>query len=122
VNEDQLERLRRRVKQVRANALVRRWEHRQRDHAKGVWFRLRLLLSDAESAWRISEQDARQLISEGARPEPVGDQLEPPRLIVFVPEQRLSQLPSRQALAVRLEAELLQSRFLALVRFPAASG
>ena len=122
MNEEQLERLRRWVRQVRANALVRRWEHRQRDHAKGVWFRLRLLLSDAESAWRLSEQDARRLVDEGFRPEPVGEQLEPSKLILFVPEERLARLPSRTPVPLRLEVELLQSRFLALVPWPRAAG
>lgn len=113
-----MERLHRRARQIRANALVRRWEYRQRHHARGVWFRLRRLLADACSAWRLSEQDALQLTAEGYRPEPVGEQLEPRTVILFVPEERLFTLASRREVGLRLSAELLQSRFLALVRWP----
>lgn len=115
---DALERLRRRARQIRANALVRRWEYRQRHHARGVWFRLRRLLAEAKSAWRLSEQDALRLIAEGYQPESVGTQLEPRTVILFVPEERLATLESRKEVGLRLGAELLQSRFLALARWP----
>ena len=113
-----LERLQRRARQIRANALVRRWEYRQRHHARGIWFRLRRLLAEAKSAWRLSEQDALRLISEGYPPDPVGDQLEPRTVILFVPEERLETVASRQEVGLRLGADLLQSRFLALARWP----
>lgn len=115
---DALERLQRRARQIRANVLVRRWEYRQRHHARGVWFRLRRLLAEARSAWRLSEQDALRLIAEGYAPEPVGDQLEPRTVILFVPEERLETVASRQEVGLRLGADLLQSRFLALARWP----
>jgi hypothetical protein len=118
---DALERLQRRARQIRANALVRRWEYRQRHHARGVWFRLRRLLAESKSAWRLSEEDALRLIAEGYAPEPVGDELEPPAVILFVPEERLETVASRQAVGLRLCADLLQSRFLALARWPAPS-
>jgi hypothetical protein len=118
VTAEALERLRKRARQVRANAIVRRWEYRQRHHAKGVWFRLRCLLSAAKSAWRLSECDARQLIAEGLQPEAVGEQLEPRTVILFVPEERLAGLESRIPVEVRLGADLLASRFLALVPWP----
>ena len=113
-----LARLHSRARQVRANALVRRWEYRQRHHARGVWFRLRRLLAEAKSAWRLSEPDALRLIAEGYPPEPVGEQLEPRTVILFVPEERLEKAESRAQIGLRLSAELLHSRFLALVRWP----
>ena len=114
-----LARMHRRARQVRANALVRRWEYRQRDHARGVWFRLRRVLADAKSAWRVSEADALRLMAEGYRPEPAGEQMEPRTVILFVPEERLREAESCSEVPLRLGVELLQSRFLALVRFSA---
>lgn len=103
---------------MRANAAVRRWEYRQRHHARGVWFRLRRLLADAKSAWRLTEQDAARLIGEGYLPEPVGQELQPPTVILLIPERRLLEIELRSQLGLRLGADLLQTRFLALVRWP----
>lgn len=114
--------MQRRARRIRANALVRRWEYRQRNHARGVWFRLRCLLSDAKAAWRLSEQDALRLIAEGYRPESVGEELEPRKVILVLPEERLVKVESRAEVGLRLSAELLQSRFLALVRWPDTPG
>jgi hypothetical protein len=118
VSPDGLARLHQRARQVRLNAAVKRWEYRQRHNAAGVWFRLRRVLSDAKSAWRLSEQDALRLIAEGYVPDPVGDQLEPRTVILFVPEERLETVASRKEVGLRLGADLLQSRFLALARWP----
>ncbi len=114
---DVLERLRKRARLCRANAAVRRWEYRQRHHARGVWFRLRRLLADAESAWRISADDAARLIADGVTPSQVGLALEPPMTILVVAQERLESLVSRKPVALRLGSELLQSRPLALVPF-----
>lgn len=108
----------RRVRRARSRAAVRRWEYRQRNLAKGVWFRLRRLLADAREAYSIPDQAATVLASEGYREEPAGAELEPPRRIFFVPEERLSRIGGRRQLAVRLDVELLRSPALALVRFP----
>lgn len=97
---------------------MRRWEYRQRHHARGVWFRLTRLLADAASAWRISEEDAARLVVEGIEPEPVGFDLEPAMTILVVPAARLDTLASREPLRPGLEADLLMSRYLALVRWP----
>ena len=115
---DRIERLHRRARLSRANAAVRRWEYRQRDHARGVWFRLRRLLADAASAWQVSADDSARLIDDGVAPDAIGLALEPPMTILVVAQARLEALPSRKPVALRLGADLLRSRHLVLVPFP----
>jgi hypothetical protein len=114
--------LQRRLRQLRSRVLVRSWDYRQRRHTRGVWFRLRRVLADASEAYAIPIEEARELIAEGHRAEPVGQQLEPPRLIVFAPAARVARIASAGPLAVRLSGELLAAECLALVPFePRAS-
>ncbi len=115
---DMIEQLHRRARHTRANAAVRRWEYRQRHHARGVWFRLRRLLADAASAWQVSPADSARLIDDGVAPDPVGLALEPPMTILVVAQARLDALPSSTPVVLRLGADLLRSRHLVLVRFP----
>jgi len=107
----------RRVRQIRSRAVIRAWEYRQRDHARGVWYRLRRVLADAREAWAISARDAAALLDEGLEAEPVGGELEPARTILFVPAERLARIPGRVAVPLRLGQELLGVECLALVRF-----
>jgi hypothetical protein len=109
--------LERRAREIRSRCRVRDWEYRQRALAKGVWTRLRRVLAAAESAYSISESEASALIAEGACPQPVGAQIAPAKRIFFVPRDRLDSLPSRRQIAVRLDAEFLAARAVALVRF-----
>jgi hypothetical protein len=51
--------------------------------------------------------------------EPVGKELEPPKLILFVSAPRIARMASARPLALRLSAELLAVDCLALVPFPA---
>jgi len=116
------ERLRRRARRVRSRAQVRRWEYRQRRHAKGTWVRLGRVLADARRVFVISEQDAARLAAEGLPEEPVGGELQPPKTIRFVPEDRALGLASRREIAVRPTPELLGARHLVLCRFPVGEG
>ena len=75
----------RRLREVRSRVLVRTFDHRQRGHARGVWFRLRRVLAFASEAHVIPADEAKRLIAEGYRPEPVGQELEPRRVILLVP-------------------------------------
>lgn len=108
-------RLHKRARRTRADAAVRRWEYRQRHHARGVWFRLRRLLADAKAAWRVSADDATLLIGEGIEPDPIGLALEPPMTILVVPQGRLETLTSRRPVALGLGADFLGSRNVVLV-------
>jgi hypothetical protein len=108
--------LERRVREVRSRVAVRAWEYRQRHHAKGVWMRLRRILVDAEAAYVIPGGEAERLVAEGFRPEAVGRELEPPKVILFLPAERVARLTGARGIPVRLGAELLEAP--ALVRFP----
>ena len=108
----------RRLRELRSRLLVRAWDYRQRRHARGVWFRLRRILAFASGAYALAADEAERLVAEGHRPEPVGRELEPPRLILFVAPDRVARIASARPLAVRLSAELLSAECLALVPFP----
>jgi hypothetical protein len=107
----------RRLREMRSRVLMRAFAHRQRRHAGGVWFRLRRVLADAREAHVISADDANRLIAEGYRPEPVGRELAPPRVILPLPRERVARIASARPLAVQLNAELLSAECLALVPF-----
>jgi hypothetical protein len=108
--------LERRAHEVRQRRLVLTWEYRQRDLAKGVWFRLRRVLVDAQSAWAVDDADADALLANGAQPLAVGHELEPPRRVFWVPSAGLESLASRRELPVRLSSELLATPNVVLIR------
>jgi len=114
----------RRLRQLRSRVLVRSWEYRQRQHARGAWFRLRRVLTFAAEAYIVSPDDARQLVAEGRRPEPAGDEFEPPKLIVFATRERVARLRGARPVPVRLTRDLLAATCLVLVPFvtPASRG
>jgi hypothetical protein len=105
---------RERVRRIRERAVIRAWEYRQREHAGGVWFRLRRVLVDAARAFVISEAEADQLEQHGASPLPVGRELSPAKRLFFVTPERLDELAARE-LPVRLTAEFLQATAIVLV-------
>jgi hypothetical protein len=109
--------LERRLRQLRSRVLVRSWNYRQRGHARGVWFRLRRVLAQASEAYAITREDAEDLVAEGHRADPVGQELEPPKLIVYAAGRRVARIASARLLPMRLGAELLESECLALVPF-----
>lgn len=113
-----------RVRRIRERALVRSWEYRQRNHAKGVWQLLRRVLVDAAEAWIIDDRDEERLESEGCVPLPVGNELAPPKRVFFLTAKQLAAASSRRRVPVRMCGELLQARNLALVAHepPAAGG
>jgi hypothetical protein len=114
VNSDALHR---RARAIRARALVRQWEYRQRDLAKGVWYRFRRALVDAAEAYAIPSEEAERLRREGHVALPVGDELEPPKVMFFVSPARLAEIEGRQRIPLHLDDRLLGARYVALVRF-----
>src|SRR5262245_26128011 len=109
--------LERRVKAIRARALVRSWEFRQRHLAHGAWFRFREALAMAREAYSVDETTLRSLLAEGSTPDARGSGLEPPRAIVWVTAERIALIAGARRLALRLDAEMLATRWLALVPF-----
>ena len=109
--------LERRLRQHRSRVLVRSRDYRQRRHAQGVWFRLRRVLADASEAYAVTPEQAQELVEEGYTAEPVGQELEPPRFIVFVAAARVARMATARPLPLRLSAELLTAECLALVPF-----
>ena len=107
----------RRNRKQRARVLARSLDYRQRRHASGMWFRLRRVLADAGAAYVIPEDEARTLITEGHRAEPVGQELEPSKLIVMASSARIAQIASAQPVPMRLGGELLAATCLALTPF-----
>jgi len=113
------ESMERRLRELRSRVLVRAWDYRQRRLARGVWFRFRRVLAAANEVYALPPDEAQRLVAEGCTPEPVGLELEPPRLLLFVSAERVAQIPSARPLAVRLSADLLSAECLALVPFAA---
>jgi hypothetical protein len=107
-----------RVKAIRARARVRRWEYRQRNLAHGAWDRLRTALAHAREAYALDDATTAALLAEGFAVDDRGRGLEPPRTLIWITAERASQLESVRPVALRLDAELLAARNLALVPFP----
>ena len=107
----------RRVRQARSRALVRAWEYRQRNHARGAWFRLRRVLADAAEAYIVSSEDMQHLLEDGYAAIRVGLEFSPPKAIVFASRERLARRPGARQVPVRLGTELLAAEHLVLVPF-----
>ncbi len=106
-----------RARLIREKALVRAWEYRQRHHAKGVWRRLQRLLVDAEEAWLIGEEEADGLVAAGRAPQSIGFELVPEKRIFLLDASELETVRGRRRIPVRMSAELLQARSIALIPF-----
>jgi hypothetical protein len=107
--------LHRRAKEIRERQLVRAWHYRQRNHASGVWFRLRRVLTDAAQVWIIGAAEADLLESRGKQALAVGSEFEPRKRIYCVTADDLAALPFRRQIAVRISPEFLDVETLALV-------
>lgn len=109
--------LEQRARQYRSRMLVRTWDYRQRHHARGVWYRLRRLLADTSRAYVVSSHDVAQLCAEGFAIEPVGNAIEPPKIIVCAPTTHVANLASAREVPVSLSGDLLSAACLVLVPF-----
>jgi hypothetical protein len=109
-----IEALERRARELHARWLVRSWDYRQRDHARGDWFRLRRVLVEAAAAFVIPPEELAALVAEGYRLEPAGQALVPAKSIVFAPAERVVRIVSAREVPVRLCAELLEAQHMVL--------
>ena len=109
--------LERRLREQRARVLVRAHHYRQRRHAHGVWGRLRRVLADASAVYAVPVEEARALVAEGYATQPVGAELEPPKLIVMVPADRVRTTAGAEPVPIRMGAELLAAPCLVMVPF-----
>jgi hypothetical protein len=107
-----------RVKAIRARARVRRWEYRQRNLSHGAWDRFRTALAHAREAYALDDATTATLLAEGFIADERGRGLEPPRTLIWITAERASRLEGVRPVALRLDAELLAARSLALVPFP----
>jgi len=110
----------RRIRDRRSRLLLRAFDYRQRHLARGVWFRLRRVLTFSSQAFALSAAEAERLLAEGWPADPVGRELGPPRHVVLVSAERAARVSSARPLDVRLGAELLSAEALALVPFDSA--
>jgi hypothetical protein len=112
-----VERLHARARAQQARLLVRRWETRQVATSKGTWYRLRRALAFAELAYAVDGETIAELLAEGWKRAPVGDELEPVKDYVFVSRERAATIASARPLRIRLSAELLAEPHVILVPF-----
>lgn len=106
-----------RVQTIASRYAVKAWEYRQRNHAKGVWVRLRRLLAGSRQAFIAGDDAIERLVSRGFSSEAVGLQLEPPKRIVVVGAGDNDQIDGSREVPVRMSAEVLTASNLVLVRF-----
>ena len=114
--------LHRRERAIREAVLIRAWKYRQRNHAGGAWYRLRRTLVDAAEVWVLDESGAELLERAGSKALAVGSELIPAKSMYVITRAQLEAIPNRRPIAVRLSAELLAARYLALVPHDPAAG
>jgi len=71
------DRLHERLRQMKARVAIQQWEARQIGHARGVWFRLQLLLAQTKRALVITAEEASVLRNAGLEPQLGQDKVRP---------------------------------------------
>ena len=113
--------LRRRIEKSESSLIERQWEYRQRNHAAGAWFRLRLLLALCEEAYVLTEGDLDSLLATGCPLHPVGSEFLPARSILLVSRDRRAKVMGLPRLPIRLGSGVLTLPRIAVVPFPGIS-
>jgi hypothetical protein len=113
-----IEKLEKRVREIRARAAVRAWEMRQHGRARGAWFAVEQLFALSAKAWVIGEADVQVLLAAGFRPHEAGLRLQPARHYFVVDAAEIAKLSHAREIALMVSSELLNARMLALVPFP----
>ncbi len=106
-----------RVRRIRANRVRGAFAYRQRNLAAGAWFGLRRLLAGAEAAFSLSAAEIAALTAAGHRPAEEGLRFEPPLSLFVVSKAQIERVGDATPLPVRLSAELLGARAVALIPF-----
>ncbi len=109
------ERLHARIRAARSRATVLKWEARQSTLARGIWYRLRRLLTFSRGLWAVDDATMRELIAGGCLVAPEGEQLDPPKRILLLPSAHRDRLASGRQIPVGLRREVLAERNLVLV-------
>jgi hypothetical protein len=109
------EHLHARIRQARSRAAVLRWEARQSALARGVWYRLRRLLTFAAEMWSVDEETMDRLIASGSVPAPEGEQIDPAKRIVTLSRDRRDEIAGGRRLPVRMSPEFFAARNLVLI-------
>jgi hypothetical protein len=113
--------LERRARDAKSRALVRSWEYRQRNLARGIWFELRRILADTERAFVLSDDVAAEVLHSGAKLEAAGARLEPKKRIMFVTADELSGYTDIREIPVNLGVDFVAARNIALLPFPSCA-
>lgn len=111
-----------RARKHRQAVEVRRFRHRQRDHALGTWDRFRRTLARAEHAYVVDPAELDALLAEGFAVEAVGQALQPNKRIVFVTAERAARLRTAESVELTLTGPLLVAVELVLVPFPSTAS
>jgi hypothetical protein len=109
------ERLHSRIREARSRATVLKWEARQSTLARGVWYRLRRLLTFSRELWAVGDATMNELIASGFTVAPEGNQIEPPKRIVLLPPVHRDRLAGGRQLPLGLRHEFFAERNLVLV-------
>ncbi|MEM9696729.1 MAG: hypothetical protein AAGA56_29600 [Myxococcota bacterium] len=115
--------MRKRVRQIHAQALVRRSDYRQRHLAKGTWMRLRRELAISERVFVLSPEEEHKLVARGFETLAVGEALHPKKRLYRVDRAQLSALEARaDEVPVGLNQTFLSAEAVALVPFMPLTG
>jgi hypothetical protein len=79
---------------------------------------VRYILAHASRAYVIPKDEVAKLLAEGYEPESVGRELEPEKVLIFVPAERAEAIQAAREIPVNLSALFLEAPAVALVRFP----
>jgi hypothetical protein len=110
-------RLHERLRGIRSRVAVRKWEVRQAAHAGGVWFHLDLLLAATRRALVITAEEATMLRAAGFEPHPVGAELEPPKALFVIAEERVPPSITGREVAMHDARQILLAPAMILIPF-----
>ncbi len=109
--------LHQKLRGMRSRAAIRKWEARQAVHARGVWFRLELLLARTRRALVISAEDTMILRAAGFEALPIGAELDPPKTLFVMSEATLPASIKGFEVELQDKRQILLAAALVLIPF-----